>query len=76
MIELQTVSGRSTAKSINSNTNSNSLDATKENADISDSYNEANADPFLKNYQANEKERLERLAKIKAYDPRSDCLTQ
>ena len=25
-------------------------------------------DPFLKNYQANEKKRLERLAKIKAYD--------
>lgn len=56
------------AKSINLNTNSNSLDATKKNPDISDSYNEVNADSFLKNYQANEKERLERLAKIKAYD--------
>lgn len=56
------------ANSINSNTNSTSLDATKKNPDISDSHNEANADHFLRNYQANEKERLERLAKIKAYD--------
>ena len=67
-------------KSINSNTNFNSLDVTKENADLSHSHNEANTDPFLKNYQANEKERLERLAKIKAYDPslivsRSDTIS-
>ena len=57
-------------KSINSNTNSNSnsLDVTKKNADLSNSHNGANSDPFLKSYQANEKARLKRLAKIKAHD--------
>lgn len=70
------------AKSINSNTNSNSnsLDANNKNADTSHSHNRAKTDYFLKNYQANEKERLERLAKIKAYDPslivsRSDTIS-